>query len=157
MTTVFLGFGGNIGDTLCIFETALALLAQIEGVNHLKASRTYTTSPVSTIDQRDYLNLVCSLTTSLSAVKLFEKIQEIEMQLGKIPKPKNMPRIIDIDLLFYGTQKVNTDKLTIPHPRWDQRIFVLAPLLELTDTILGIEIKQLIKKCNPLDWASPLP
>ena len=82
--------------------------------------------------QREYLNAVCRFETTLSPFELLDALEMIEKALGKRPKPKEAPRVIDLDLIFYGDCQINSPKLTVPHPRWNQRLFVLAPLAELT-------------------------
>jgi 2-amino-4-hydroxy-6-hydroxymethyldihydropteridine diphosphokinase len=133
--TVYLGLGSNIGDSFSIVKRAFLAISNIPHVNLLKTSRLYSTSPVSDIPQGDYINAVCKLQTTLGAEELFAALCKVETQLGKRPKHKNAPREIDIDILFFGTQYCKTDQLEIPHPRWKQRLFVLAPLKDLTGEI----------------------
>ena len=87
--------------------------------------------------------------TPLTPKELFDKLQEIEQSLGKTPKPKQMPRPIDFDLLFYGTLVYADSELTIPHPHWRERLFVLVPLSDLTDTLSiegeSFKLKDLIQ------------
>lgn len=135
MKQVFLGLGGNIGNTQSIFESALQEIAQIEGVFDLQCSSFYQTSPVSSILQPEFLNAVCSFFTVLSPKELFQATQAIEKKLGKVPKPKEAPRVIDLDILFFGSEVYSDDELQIPHPRWAERRFVLVPLSELIEEI----------------------
>src|SRR5690606_9206171 len=111
----------------------------IPSCENLECSKFYITAAVSDIPQKDFLNAVCRFLTSLGPIEIFKELEKIEILLGKIPKDKNAPRIIDLDLLFYGN-KVFYDpilNLTIPHPRWKERSFVLEPLAELVgDEIL---------------------
>ena len=132
---VYLGLGGNIGDTYAVMQAALQNIAAIDGVYQVEASQFYITSPVGGPKQADYLNGVCRLKTSLAAHDLFVRLQQIESALGKRPKPKNDPRIIDIDFLFYGKERYQTKELEIPHPRWKERLFVLIPLSDLVTTL----------------------
>lgn len=132
---VYLGLGGNIGDRLTSLKDALELIAAIPSVTQLEVSPFYETSPVSDIPQADYLNAVCRFKTTLEARDLLVVLQAIEKAGGKIPKPKNVPRVIDIDMLFFGQEFHQTPDLEIPHPRWQERLFVVAPLADLTTTI----------------------
>src|SRR5205814_6337226 len=100
-----------------------------------QVSKLYLTSPVSEIPQPHYTNAACVFQTSLSAHQLFPALQTIEQKHGKTPKAKNAPRVIDIDLLFFGHESYQEEHLQIPHPRWRERLFVLVPLVDLTDHI----------------------
>lgn len=133
---VYLGLGGNIGDSKAVLRQALARIAALPEIKELEVSSFYKTSPVSEIPQSDYLNAVCRFKTGLSAGRLFEALKAIEKSLGKEPKSKNVPRVIDIDLLFFGTESYQEEGLEIPHPRWRERLFVIVPLLDLTATII---------------------
>ena len=75
------------------------------------------------------------MNTTLSPHKLLKILQEIERIMGKVPKSKNAPRILDIDILFYGQETHNDPDLTIPHPSWQERLFVLMPLKDLVKTL----------------------
>lgn len=132
---VFLSLGGNIGDTDAILKLALQKIEAIPDVSIKKISNFYRTSPVGNKDLDDFTNIVCLIETSLTPKQIFSELQAIERMLGKIPKPKNASRPIDIDILFYGNQCYCDGELEIPHPRWKERLFVLIPLQELTPTI----------------------
>lgn len=132
---VYLSLGGNIGDTPVILRRALQYIASLNGVRNVKVSRFYQTTPISDMAQDLFVNAVCYVETLLDVRTLFDKLVEIEMLLGKTPKPKNAPRVIDIDLLFYGTERCASQELEVPHPRWRERLFVIKPLLDLVQTI----------------------
>lgn len=134
-TDVYLGLGGNIGDTQGVFVDVLRRLAALQGVSHLRLSRLYRTQPQDVPPQRDYLNAVCHLKTLLSATQLTCALRTIELALGKRPKPKEIPRVIDIDILFFGLEYHDTAELHIPHMRWRLRPFVLAPLNDLVSEL----------------------
>lgn len=144
---VFISLGGNFPETRAHFAKVLLCLAQIENISNLQVSKIYETSPVGGILQPNFLNMAASFDTTLPLIPLFDKIENMERMLGKAKKIKNGPRAIDIDLLFYGTQRYGSEKITVPHPRWDQRLFVLQPLSDLIDVIAfspPISIKKLI-------------
>jgi 2-amino-4-hydroxy-6-hydroxymethyldihydropteridine diphosphokinase len=132
---VYLGLGSNIGNRIAIIEKAILAISKLPGVELLKASRLFVTTPVSDIPQSDYVNAACKLQTSLSAEELFKKLQKIELELGKQQKAKNAPRVIDIDILFFGNTYCETAGLQIPHPRWKERLFVLMPLSDVAKEI----------------------
>ena len=132
---VYLSLGSNIGQSCALISAAFTSIAALPEVKLIKTSRLYCTTPVSPIPQRDFINAACTLHTTLSADALYDALHKIEVQLGKVHKHKNAPRAIDIDILFFGTRFYNTPKLCIPHPRWKERLFVLIPLLDLTEEI----------------------
>lgn len=135
MNEVFLGLGGNIGDSLNTLRRACEMICKIPGVLNFKVSNFYQTKPVSDILQSDYINAVCKFNTDLNPESLFEELNQIEKILGKIPKNKNAPRTIDIDILFFGEQWINSKNLKIPHSQWRERLFVLIPLLDLVSYV----------------------
>ncbi len=153
---VYVGLGGNIGPTRQIHEAALSLILQLP-IEQLQVSSFYLTTPVSDLPQNCYLNAVCSFYTQLTPDQLLTNLQTIQQQLGQQEKPKNAPRLIDLDILFFGNLDLNLSHLQIPHPCWRERLFVLIPLAELTSYItlpsqvlvdLNEEIRklQLLKK-----------
>ena len=138
--TIYLSLGGNIGDRAAMLKQAVITIAQIPNIRDFEISSFYETSPfeVGNIPQCDFLNAVCRFKTGLSAVQIWSCLQRIEQKLGKIAKPKNAPRAIDIDILFFGNERQlpnAQNNLEIPHPRWRERLFVIIPLLELTNTV----------------------
>lgn len=132
---VFLGLGSNLGDRLALLQAALKQIEALPNTSHFQASKIYETSPVSPIPQGPFLNAACSFLTDLSPFELLSHLQQIETALGKTPKPKTAPRLIDIDILLFGQMKIDTPTLQIPHPHWQERLFVLRPLLDLTEEI----------------------
>lgn len=132
---VYIGLGGNIGDTLSTILLALKKIEQLPKVYNLRASRIYRTTPVSNIPQDPYLNAVCCFQTTFSANELMQQLQLIEASIGKKPKAKNEPRIIDLDILLFGLEQHNNQDLIIPHPHWQERLFVLKPLSDLVTEI----------------------
>lgn len=133
--TVYLSLGGNLSDPVNRLNQALEELKSSPFIHCFQASSFYRTSPVEVETTSDFINAVCCFQTTLSLKALFDFTQEIEKKLGKEPKPKNASRPIDIDILFYGAYSYHTDQLTIPHPRWIKRLFVLYPLYELISKI----------------------
>jgi 2-amino-4-hydroxy-6-hydroxymethyldihydropteridine diphosphokinase len=145
-TTAYLSLGGNIGDSFSLLNEALSYIANAPDMKLVKTSRFYKTSPVSPVPQSDYINAACVISTTLLPLDLLQRLQKIERDLGKIPKPKDAPRPIDIDIVFYGSMIYNDSQLTIPHPHWKERLFVLVPLADLTSTITvdGVNIQQFV-------------
>lgn len=151
MTDCYIGLGGNFPQTFLTMQQAVQKMALIEGILNISVSPVYCTTPVSDIPQPLFLNAVCRFTCQLSPEKLWETLQEIEKESGKVPKAKQAPRLIDLDLLFFGDKVYYSSALVLPHPKWHERLFVLAPLADLTDTVpLDINVKELLEKfSNP--------
>ena len=127
----FVALGSNVGDRLSYLNQAVVELSQLNCVLELESSGVYETEPVTEIPQDWFLNAVCRLKVHTSVEVFFQKLCDIEERLGKIPKPKNFPRAIDLDLIFFGDLHLSTKLLTVPHPLWMQRAFVLYPLQEV--------------------------
>lgn len=132
---VYLSLGSNIGDSCSIIRRALNAIDALAEVKLLCTSSLYRTSPVSHVPQADFINATCALTTSLSPEALYDTLHRIEVLFGKTPKEKYAPRSLDIDILFFGNLFYQTSTLSIPHPHWRERLFVLAPLSEIVKEI----------------------
>ena len=130
MTTVYLSLGSNIGDREDHLRNALEQLTA-GGVRVLRVSPIYETEPMEVTGQSWFLNMVVEAGTDLSPAQLLEQAMRIERALGRVRTLPKGPRTIDIDILLYGSQRVKTAALEIPHPRMAQRRFVLAPLADL--------------------------
>lgn len=131
LSEVYVGLGGNIGDSRSILTQAIEMLKSLPSIYQFTLSRFYKTSPVSTIPQDAFINAVCRFTTSLTPQDLLIQLGEIEKFLGKKKKIRDAPRLIDLDILLYGVETINEPNLQIPHPRWSERLFVIAPLADL--------------------------
>ena len=125
---VYLGLGSNLGDRRRNLERGLEFLRQRLSVE--RVSPVYDTEPVGEGDPPRYLNMVCQVTTWLAPPELLALVKAIEQKLGRTGG-SGAPRPIDIDILLYGNQVVNTPELIIPHPRLTERAFVLIPLVEI--------------------------
>ncbi len=138
----FVALGGNIGNVEASLKAALKELAAFPNFAH---SKVYSTSPVSTIEQADFLNMCCRFECALSPFELLSFLQQIETKLGKTPKVRDAPRKIDLDLLFCGEELIFEEGLVLPHPRWHERLFVLAPLADIVKTLpFGIDVQQFL-------------
>ncbi|TDP63065.1 2-amino-4-hydroxy-6-hydroxymethyldihydropteridine diphosphokinase [Roseateles toxinivorans] len=126
----FIGLGANLGDARATLDAALAALQQLPQTEWLGCSSFYRTAPVDAHGP-DYLNAVAALRTGLSPQALLSALQAIERANGRERPYRNAPRTLDLDLLLYGNQVLDTSALQLPHPRMHQRAFVLAPLLEI--------------------------
>jgi 2-amino-4-hydroxy-6-hydroxymethyldihydropteridine diphosphokinase len=138
-TQVYLSLGGNQEHSLQLLKSALEKLALLDNEQTLRVSPFYYTSPIGDEKQNHYINAVCMFQTGLPPKILLQKTQQIEKELGKIPKPKWASRPIDIDIIFYGNECYKNEDLEIPHLHWKERLFVLVPLADL---ISSIQIKR---------------
>ena len=129
-TLIYLSLGSNLGDRAANLERAIAALPDA-GVRVLRRSSLYETEPVDFLAQPWFLNCVVEAETSLAPRQLLDALQGIERLLGSKKLVPRGPRIIDLDILFYGTGVLHTDGMEIPHPRMASRSFVLVPLAEL--------------------------
>lgn len=132
MTTAFIGIGSNVGDRIAFCRRAVESLASCPETTVEKVSSLYETSPIGGPPQRSFVNLVTRLKTELSPRALLQETQLIETKLGREPSDIHWgPRVVDLDILAFGDEKISEPDLEIPHPRMMQRRFVLVPLLEI--------------------------
>ena len=142
MIIAYLGLGSNMGNRQDNLNRALDFLSQRLRIGEV--SSIYDTEPMGNINQSRFLNLVCQVYTSLTPTELLSLAKGIENKLGRVSSKSNAPRPIDIDILFYGEQVMETPELTIPHPRLAESAFVLVRLAkiapELVHPVSGITI-----------------
>jgi 2-amino-4-hydroxy-6-hydroxymethyldihydropteridine diphosphokinase len=145
-TLAFLGLGSNLGDRLTNLQGAVDLLQHEPGLRVTASSRVWETVPVGGPPQPDYLNAVIRIETDLSARDLLDAAHRVEARLGRVRKERWGARSIDIDLLLFDEEEIDEGDLIVPHPRLQERAFVLLPLLELAaDPILpdGTRLQEL--------------
>jgi 2-amino-4-hydroxy-6-hydroxymethyldihydropteridine diphosphokinase len=126
---VYLGLGTNIGDRARNLHEALRRIATVVQIE--ATSSVYETEPVGYADQPEFWNMVVRCSTDLPARQLMQELLAIEAAMGRERTFKNAPRIIDIDMLVYDDVVIADRDLAIPHPRMNERAFVLRPLLEI--------------------------
>ena len=136
MPLVYIGLGSNLGERELTIRRALELLGAYEDIGVEAVSSLRETDPVGYDDQPRFLNGAAVLRTELAPRVLLERLQEIELELGRDrSSPRFGPRTIDLDLLLYGNDRIEEPGLEIPHPRLAERRFVLEPLAELDAAI----------------------
>ncbi len=131
----YIGVGSNLGDSLARVRAAFAALAQLPGCRLEATSRLYRTRPFGPVQQGDFINAVAGVLTQLSALQLLAGIRGIETAAGRVRSERWGPRTLDLDLLVFGDQRIDTPELTVPHPGIAERGFVLAPLVDIAPTL----------------------
>jgi 2-amino-4-hydroxy-6-hydroxymethyldihydropteridine diphosphokinase len=122
--------GANLGDAVVTVQQALRDVANLPTTQLLKASSLYCSAPYEA-QGPDFINAVALVQTQLSPLALLHALQALELQSGRERPYKNAPRTLDLDLIFYGEMVMASPELTLPHPRWHERAFVLHPLAEV--------------------------
>ena len=158
MARIVLSLGSNIEPREEHLKKAIAEIADWSE-SALKVSNMYSTEPVGFRSEKDFLNLAVLFETSCSPAELLAKIHAVESKMGRIRTPGRVEdRIIDMDILFYDDLVLNTDELSIPHPRLHERSFLLTPWLDivpdLVHPILNKTIWELYDECKDLSEVS---
>lgn len=134
MTVVYIGLGSNLGDSRQIFQQAIQQLnlhGVVEAVSGLYASK-----PMGPQDQPDFLNAALRFNTRLGAIELLDLLQAIELEAGRVKKRHWGERTLDLDILLYGNDTIQTPRLTVPHVGILHRSFVVLPLLDLDEHLI---------------------
>lgn len=146
-----IAFGSNLGNSLVTIKAALEILAQTSDLTLETTSSWYQTLPIGP-PQPDYINGCAILETSLNPLKLLEILLGIEAKFGRIRHEPNGPRTLDLDILLFDDLILESPKLQIPHPRMNQRAFVLVPLAEIApnwiEPVSGKAIAQLVQQVD---------
>ena len=148
MAIAYLCLGANSKNRLTTVQQAVSLLSLAENIKLIRASALYETEPWGVKDQNWFLNMVVEIKTDLSAQDLLMKCLSIEKMLGRDRSREQRwgERPVDIDIIFYDNQVINTGILTVPHPRMHERAFVLVPLLELIPDFVHPVLKKSVSE-----------
>ncbi len=128
--TAYVGLGANLGDPAGAVRQALTDLGQLPHTRLFRASDLYRTAPHEA-EGPDFINAVAAVETCLTAPDLLAALQGLEQAAGRERPWHHAPRTLDLDLLIYGDARIDSPALTVPHPRWTQRAFVLVPLAQV--------------------------
>ena len=128
--TAYVGLGANLGDAERAVRDAIVKISNLPHTAVTKQSSLYRSAPVDA-GGPDYINAVVELSTSLTAPELLARLQAIEQAAGRERAYRNAPRTLDLDLLLFGDARIASETLQVPHPRMEQRAFVLRPLAEI--------------------------
>lgn len=148
----FVALGANLGDARAMVRDAAQSLAGIRATTLVRVSPLYRTAPWQASGP-DFINAVAEVRTALSAPDLLTELQALEAAAGRQRPYPNAPRTLDLDLLFYGDATMASPRLTLPHPRWRERAFVLVPLVAIAPgrvpaAALQAVADQAIERCT---------
>jgi 2-amino-4-hydroxy-6-hydroxymethyldihydropteridine diphosphokinase len=153
MSLAYIGLGSNLSDPQAQILSALTKLKQLEYCVVTSVSSLYFSRPMGPQDQPDYMNAVVAIETSLRPLALLEQLQRIENEAGRVRKEQQWgARVLDLDMLLFDQQLINTERLTVPHYGLKVREFVLLPLAEIAPNLLlpdGDSIKELAQHIAP--------
>ena len=156
----FLSLGSNLGDREGFLKRAIGFVSRLPGTMVEKVSGIYETEPVEVVDQPLFLNVAACILTSSKPVDLLRSLKEIEKTTGRVPRERWHEREIDIDIIFYGEEAMDTGELTVPHPKAHLRRFVLEPLNEIAPAYLHPvfhkTVGQLLKECADISAVNRL-
>ncbi len=147
----FISIGSNIGDRLANCKEAIERMDSLNLMSVTDISRFYETYPVDYTLQRQFINCAVKIETNYDPLQLLEKLQEIEKRVGTTKKEIRFgPRILDLDIIFFGKSIIDSERLKIPHPAMSKRHFVLRPLCdiepEFVHPLLKTDMKGLLKQ-----------
>jgi 2-amino-4-hydroxy-6-hydroxymethyldihydropteridine diphosphokinase len=143
--TAFIALGSNIGDRYDNITRAIKRLVSYSTIDLVNYSSIYETDPVGYEDQDLFLNMVIEIQTALSALELLDLCLTTELELGRKREIKWGPRTIDLDILTYNQENIESEKLIVPHPRILERAFVIIPLLEIIHESPFLKINKLLE------------
>ncbi|QIR13645.1 2-amino-4-hydroxy-6-hydroxymethyldihydropteridine diphosphokinase [Shewanella aestuarii] len=136
MAQVYVALGANLADPIKQLNQAVVELGHLAGKDQVIVSSYYSSTPMGDIIQPDYVNAVAGFQTELTPLDLLDALQAIENRQGRVREQRWGPRTLDLDLLLYGNQMINTPRLTVPHYGMKQRDFVLVPLAEIATNLV---------------------
>ncbi|MFL4365787.1 2-amino-4-hydroxy-6-hydroxymethyldihydropteridine diphosphokinase [Enterobacter asburiae] len=159
MTLAYIAIGSNLASPLEQVNAAVQALGKIPQSRVVAVSSFYRTPPLGPQDQPDYLNAAVVLETALDAETLLDNTQRIELQQGRVRKEERWgPRTLDLDIMLFGHETINTERLTVPHYDMKNRGFMLWPLFEVAPDLIfpdGISLKSILDGLNaerPARW-----
>ena len=145
-----IGLGSNLGDKAANIARAIAVLTAGGDIGLVKRSRDYVSPPWGVLDQDAFVNACITVATQLSPHELLLRCQKVENDIGRVRHKKWGPRLIDVDILTYRNETIQTADLTVPHPLIGQRAFVLLPLAEVAPDLMfgAVSLQELISKVD---------
>lgn len=133
--TAYVALGANLGDAVQAVRQGIEALRTLPQTQLVRSSPLYRTGPVEASGP-DYVNAVVEIATGLDAPELLAQLQAIEARAGRERPYRNAPRTLDLDLLLFGSARMASERLTVPHPRMNERAFVLVPLADIAPALV---------------------
>ncbi|KOO07964.1 2-amino-4-hydroxy-6-hydroxymethyldihydropteridine diphosphokinase [Vibrio hepatarius] len=136
MITVFIAVGSNLADPVGQAKNAIQALRKLPKSEFVKSSSLYSSTPMGPQDQPDYINAVVEIKTELTPLELLDCTQAIELEQGRVRKEERWgPRTLDLDIILYGNEVIDSERLIVPHYGMKEREFVLYPLAEIAPNL----------------------
>lgn len=152
MITVFIAVGSNLSDPVGQAQNAIEALKSLPGSEFIQSSMLYSSTPMGPQDQPDYINAVVEIKTKLTPLELLDCTQAIELEQGRVRKEERWgPRTLDLDIILYGNEVIDSERLVVPHYGMKEREFVLYPLAEIAPNLTlpcGSRLEDLLKVVN---------
>lgn len=144
--TAYIGLGGNLGDRYGNIARAIDKMRLVSATRVVEQSTDYLTAPVGPQEQPNFVNSAVKITTDLAPQELLGALKAIEKSLGREETYRHGPRVIDLDILLYDNEIIDTDDLKIPHPEMHKREFVLEPLCEIAPEAWHPVLKKTVRE-----------
>ncbi|MEZ9057668.1 2-amino-4-hydroxy-6-hydroxymethyldihydropteridine diphosphokinase [Vibrio pelagius] len=149
MITAYIAVGSNLADPVSQANLAIETLKSLPQSKFIATSKLYSSTPMGPKNQPDYINAVVAIETELTPIELLNCTQAIEQEQGRVRKDERWgPRTLDLDIILYGNEVIDSERLTVPHYGMKEREFVLYPLAEIAPSLQlpdGTELSELLK------------
>ena len=149
MITAYIAVGSNLADPVSQANLAIETLKNLPRSTFIATSQLYSSTPMGPQNQPDYINAVVAIQTELTPIELLDCTQKIELEQGRVRKDERWgPRTLDLDIVLYGNEVIDSERLTVPHYGMKEREFVLYPLAEIAPSLQlpdGTELTELLK------------
>ncbi|HCM1361976.1 TPA: 2-amino-4-hydroxy-6-hydroxymethyldihydropteridine diphosphokinase [Vibrio parahaemolyticus] len=152
MITAYIAVGSNLADPVSQAQQAIEALKTLPSSEFVQASALYSSTPMGPQNQPDYINAVVAIKTNLTPLELLDCTQAIEQEQGRVRKDERWgPRTLDLDIVLYGNEVINSERLIVPHYGMREREFVLYPLAEIAPSLQlpdGTEVSELLEQVD---------
>ncbi|EKL9961335.1 2-amino-4-hydroxy-6-hydroxymethyldihydropteridine diphosphokinase [Vibrio parahaemolyticus] len=152
MITAYIAVGSNLADPVSQAQQAIEALKTLPNSEFVRASSLYSSTPMGPQNQPDYINAVVAIKTNLTPLELLDCTQAIEQEQGRVRKDERWgPRTLDLDIVLYGNEVINSERLIVPHYGMREREFVLYPLAEIAPSLQlpdGTEVSELLEQVD---------